>query len=109
MPISSLTMVCDSAWGLSATVHVCLVRLSCLFVYLMRYTQKWGRPGLKYHVRIVGGAILLLFPEARSPSHVVEELLASHIICTTYGLLSIWLLRGSGDLYVKPHPFTSLP
>ena len=59
--------------------------------------KKWGRPGLKYHVRIVGGAIgkaLLLFPEAcRSPSHLVEELLASRIICTTYGLLSIWLLR----------------
>ena len=31
---------------------------------------------IKYHVRIVGGAIakaLLLFPEARSPSHLVEE------------------------------------
>ena len=58
--------------------------------------EKWGRPGLKYHVRIVGGAIgkaLLLFPEARSPSHLVEELLASRIIYTTYGLLSIWLLR----------------
>ena len=58
--------------------------------------KKRGRPGLKYHVRIVGGAIgkaLLLFPEARSPSHLVEELLASRIICTTYGLLSIWLLR----------------
>ena len=54
------------------------------------------RPGLKYHVRLVGGAIgkaLLLFPEARSPSHLVEELLASRIICTTYGFLSIWLLR----------------
>ena len=37
---------------------------------------------LKYHVRIVGGAIgkaLLLFPEARSPSHLVEELLASRV------------------------------
>ena len=46
--------------------------------------------GLKYHVRIVGGAIVkALRPEARSPS-----LLASRIyICTTYGLLSIWLLR----------------
>ena len=47
---------------------------------------------LKYHVRIVGGAIgkaLLLFPEARSPSHLVEELLASRM----YGFLSIWLLR----------------
>ena len=35
-------------------------------------------------MRIVGGAIgkaLLLFPEARSPSHLVEELLASRIIC----------------------------
>ena len=46
----------------------------------MQYTQKWGRPKMKYHVRIVGGAIgktLLLFPEARSPSRLVEELLAS--------------------------------
>ena len=77
----------------------------------MRYTQKMGKPGLKYHVRIVGGAIgkaLLFFPEARSPSHLVEELLASRIICTTYGLLSIWLLRCSGGLCVKPHPFASL-
>ena len=57
------------------------------------HAKKRGRPGLKYHVRIVGGAIgktLLLFPEARSPSHLIEELLASRIICTTYGLLSIW-------------------
>ena len=42
--------------------------------------KKMGkRPGLKYHVSIVGGAIgkaLLLFPEARSPSHLVEEPLA---------------------------------
>ena len=48
------------------------------------------------HVRIVGGAVgkaLLLFPEARSPSHLVEELLASRIICTTYGFFSIWLVR----------------
>ena len=44
----------------------------------------------------MGGAIgkaLLFFPEARSPSHLVEELLASRIMCTTHGLLSIWLLR----------------
>ena len=63
----------------------------------MRYTQKWGRPGMKYHVKIVGGAIgktLLLFPgpEARSPSHLVKELLAGRIICTTCVMLSIWLL-----------------
>ena len=55
----------------------------------MRYTQKKkrGRPGLKYHMGIVGGAIgkaLLLFPEARSPSHLVEELLASRIIIIMY-------------------------
>ena len=40
-------------------------------------------------MRIVGGAIgkaLLLFPEAGSPLHLVEELLASHIICTTWGV-----------------------
>ena len=38
---------------------------------------------MKYHVRIVGGAIgkfsILLFPEARSPSHLVEELLAYYL------------------------------
>ena len=65
-------------------------------------------PGMKYHVRIVGGAIgkaLLLFPEAGSSSYLVEELLASRIICTMCGILSIWLLIGSGDLCVKPRPF----
>ena len=74
----------------SPFVHICTIYKR------MRCTHKRGRPGLKYHVRIVGGAIakaLLLFPEARSPSHLVEELLACRIICTTYGFLSIWLLR----------------
>ena len=90
----------------------------------MRYPDRG--PGRKYHVRIVGGAIgkalllfpeaggaigkaILLFPEAGSPSHLVEELLASRIICTTCGMLSIWLLICSGDLCVKPHPYASLP
>ena len=44
---------------------------------------------------IVGGAIgkaLLLFPEAGSPLHLVEELLASHIICTTCGMLAADLI-----------------
>ena len=75
----------------SPFVHICTIYKR------MRCTHKNGEGlGLKYHVRIVGGAIgkaLLLFPEARSPSNLVEELLASRIICTTYGLLSIWLLR----------------
>ena len=61
----------------------------------MQCTQKRQRPGIKYHVRIVGGAIgktLLLFPEARLPSHLVVELLAGRIICTTCVKLLIWLL-----------------
>ena len=41
---------------------------------------------MKYHVRIVGGAFgktpaSMLYPEARMPSHLVEGLLASRIIC----------------------------
>ena len=90
----------------SPFVHICTIYKH------MRYRQKRGRPGMKYHVRIVGGAIgntLLLFPEARSPSHLVVELLASCIICNMCGMLSIWLLSCSGDICVKPHPFASLP
>ena len=44
-------------------------------------------------MRIVGGAIgkaLLHFPEARSPSHLVEELLASLIIIIYRGLYVIY-------------------
>ena len=44
------------------------VHIRTIYMYKrMRYTQKRGRPGLKYHVRIVGGAIgkaLLLFPRS---------------------------------------------
>ena len=62
-----------------------------------------GRPGLKYHVRIVGGAIgkaLLLFPLARSPSHLVEELLASRIICTRVESSAV---KGGSDLKLCTH------
>ena len=40
---------------------------------------------MKYHVRIVGGVI----GKAQAPSHLVEDLLPSRIICTTCGMVSI--------------------
>ena len=49
------------------------------FISACGMRKKQGRPGLKYHVKIVGvaiGKVLLLFPEARSPSNLVVELLA---------------------------------
>ena len=78
--------------GLMALTNVIIGELLSIMWKSLHVVHTKNGEGLGCLVRIVGGAngkALLLFPEARSPSHLVEE---KRIICTMCGILSIWLL-----------------